>query len=84
MKHTATDTFSAIAIATSTVILFFTFTSACNAGEQLYNGIVLPDAWPPDTLDPNCYAPMPVPYLENPPDVIPIDVGRQADSLRRL
>jgi len=45
-------------------------------GETLYNGIELPDQWPPDvrtlTLDP-----MPVPYLEHPPEVIPIDVGRQ-------
>jgi len=47
-----------------------------SAGETLYNGIVLPDEWPPDygalTRDP-----MPVPYLENPPAVVPIDVGRQ-------
>lgn len=42
----------------------------------LYNGIRLPAAWPPSdhqiTLDP-----MAVPYLAAPPDVIPIDVGRQ-------
>ncbi|MBN2293374.1 MAG: hypothetical protein JXM70_13175 [Pirellulales bacterium] len=47
------------------------------AGEQLlYNGIRLPDKWPPRieklTLDP-----LPVPYLKSPPAVIPIDVGRQ-------
>jgi len=46
------------------------------AGETLYNGIELPDEWPPRygalTRDP-----MPVPYLDNPPEVIPIDVGRQ-------
>jgi len=51
-------------------------TSPAGAGETLYNGIVLPDQWPPDygelTRDP-----MPVPYLKNPPAVIPIDVGRQ-------
>jgi len=51
-------------------------TTQASAGETLYNGIVLPDDWPPDygelTRDP-----MPVPYLENPPEVIPIDVGRQ-------
>ena len=45
-------------------------------GERLYNGIVLPEQWPPDyggwTREP-----MPVPYLENPPEVINIDVGRQ-------
>jgi len=46
------------------------------AGETLYNGIVLPDQWPPDvrTLDKE---PIPVPYLDDPPAVIPIDVGRQ-------
>ena len=42
----------------------------------LYNGIVLPEKWPPDygeiTRDP-----IPVPYLAHPPAVIPIDVGRQ-------
>lgn len=46
------------------------------AGEVLYNGIVLPEAWPPKySRPPN--EPMPVPYLANPPAVIPIDVGRQ-------
>lgn len=48
-----------------------------NAGEQLYNGIVLPIAWPPDTIDPGNSDPMPVPYLTYPPAVIPIDIGRQ-------
>ena len=48
-----------------------------NAGEALYNGIVLPEVWPPDHLDPKSSEPMPVPYLEHPPRVIPIDVGRQ-------
>ncbi|HEX3150525.1 MAG TPA: hypothetical protein VHR66_20775 [Gemmataceae bacterium] len=44
-------------------------------GELLYNGIRLPAEWPPKwkyTLEP-----MPLPYLDNPPTVIPIDVGRQ-------
>ena len=45
-------------------------------GERLYNGIVLPRRWPPDygrlTREPK-----PLPYLSSPPDVIPIDVGRQ-------
>ncbi|MEQ1841056.1 MAG: sialidase family protein, partial [Verrucomicrobiales bacterium] len=48
-----------------------------NAGEALYNGIVLPEVWPPQHLDPKSAEPMPVPYLEHPPGVIPIDVGRQ-------
>lgn len=48
-----------------------------NQGERLYNGIVLPKEWPPRNIDPNDTAPMAVPYLESPPKVIPIDVGRQ-------
>ena len=46
------------------------------AGEVLYNGIVLPEKWPPHYSRPPD-EPMPVPYLANPPKVIPIDVGRQ-------
>ena len=42
----------------------------------LYNGIELPDQWPPRNIK-LTREPMPVPYLENPPEVIPIDVGRQ-------
>lgn len=48
-----------------------------NAGELLYNGIRLPKEWPPHSIDPKSAKPMPVPYLEHPPKVIPIDVGRQ-------
>ena len=48
-----------------------------NTGELLYNGIRLPERWPPRGVRPDDTAPMPVPYLESPPDVIPIDVGRQ-------
>ncbi len=45
--------------------------------EKLYNGLELPDQWPPRFLDPASTEPMPVPYLRRPPKVIPIDVGRQ-------
>lgn len=48
-----------------------------NDGERLYNGIVLPKAWPPAHYDEDSAEPMPVPYLQHPPKVIPIDVGRQ-------
>lgn len=48
-----------------------------NNGERLENGIVLPEVWPPRHLDPKSTAPMPVPYLEHPPQVIGIDRGRQ-------
>lgn len=49
--------------------------------EVLYNGIQLPEQWPPD-YGPSDYGkynrqPIPVPYLDEPPAVIPIDVGRQ-------
>jgi hypothetical protein len=49
------------------------------AGEVLYNGIELPDDWPPArTLEElRSGTPMEVPYLKSPPAPIPIDVGRQ-------
>ena len=46
------------------------------AGETLFNGITLPDPWPPN-IKKLTREPMQVLYLENPPEVIPIDVGRQ-------
>ncbi len=48
-----------------------------NKGERLYNGIVLPEEWPPQMIDPRDTAPMAVPYLAFPPKVISVDVGRQ-------
>ncbi len=45
--------------------------------EKLYNGIELPDVWPPRFLDPDSNEPMPVAYLKRLPKTIPIDVGRQ-------
>ena len=45
--------------------------------ELLYNGIVLPAVWPPEAINPKSTAPMPVPYLDDIPELIPIDVGRQ-------
>lgn len=47
------------------------------AGETLYNGIELPDKWPPAYDRNPKETQMPVPYLKNPPAVIVIDVGRQ-------
>src|SRR5689334_10757993 len=47
-------------------------------GELLYNGIRLPREWPPrDEVKVESREVMPVPYLNAPPVVIPIDVGRQ-------
>ncbi|MEM7128207.1 MAG: glycosyl hydrolase family 32 [Chloroflexota bacterium] len=45
--------------------------------ETLYNGIALPEIWPPQTLSAGSSEPIPVPYLAAPPAVIPIDLGRQ-------
>jgi hypothetical protein len=45
-------------------------------GELLYNGIQLPAEWPP-RIQQRGNQMLPVPYLEHPPKVIPIDVGRQ-------
>ncbi|MDD4920933.1 MAG: glycosyl hydrolase family 32 [Bacteroidales bacterium] len=53
------------------------FPAFSESGELLYNGIRLPAVWPPRNMDGSSYEPMPVPYLDNPPRVIPIDVGRQ-------
>ena len=49
-----------------------------DGGRTLYNGIVLPQEWPPK-IDPNDPNPIPAPYLQaaNIPKVIPIDLGRQ-------
>ena len=41
-----------------------------------YNGIQEPSPWPPQTIEAGP-DPLPVPYLAQPPRVIPIDVGRQ-------
>ncbi len=48
-----------------------------NDGELLYNGVRLPKVWPPRHLDPADREPMEVPYLDYPPKVISIDLGRQ-------
>jgi len=44
--------------------------------ETLYNGITLGSPWPPRRRYPDEY-PIRPPYLAAPPEVIPIDVGRQ-------
>jgi len=60
-------------------LLLGLLTSAAIAGEVLYNGIELPAPWPParTAAELKSGEPMPVPYLKQPPAVIPIDVGRQ-------
>ncbi len=46
------------------------------AGQVLYNGIALPATWPPQ-MQQLPREPVTPPYLAPPPEVIPIDVGRQ-------
>ncbi len=55
------------------------FESTGESGEngQLYNGIRLPAQWPPRYNDVPTREPMPVAYLHNIPEPIPIHVGRQ-------
>lgn len=43
----------------------------------LFNGIELPDIWPPRYEEPKKRQEMSLPYLEHKPEVIPINVGRQ-------
>jgi hypothetical protein len=45
--------------------------------EILYNGIELPEFWPPQYPVPEKPQNMPVPYLENVPEIITINEGRQ-------
>src|SRR5438552_4379263 len=49
--------------------------AASPEGEILPNGIRLSSPWPPRRR--YSLEPMPLPYLDKPPAVIPIDVGRQ-------
>lgn len=71
LRHSSLWTTVALCMITSSAIPMAAF-----AGERLYNGIELPDVWPPVGREIS-YAPMPVPYLEAPPEIISIDVGRQ-------
>jgi hypothetical protein len=43
----------------------------------LHNGIEFPEGGLPAGMDETCREPMAVPYLRNPPALIPIDLGRQ-------
>jgi hypothetical protein len=62
---------------TSSFLLALAALTVARAAGVLPNGIVLPAEWPPRTLDPKSRAVVTVPYLQTPPAVIPIDVGRQ-------
>ncbi len=45
--------------------------------EESYNGIQQPEKWPPQDINLKSGEPIHVPYLESPPEIIPIDTGRQ-------
>lgn len=51
--------------------------TAAGSDRVLYNGIELPDVWPPRYEEPTAAGEMPVPYLKTKPAVIPVNVGRQ-------
>jgi hypothetical protein len=63
-------------LAVSAATIVATQVRAEPAGELLYNGIRLPTPWPPRIGELPAKAVTP-PYLEKPPVVIPIDLGRQ-------
>jgi hypothetical protein len=48
-----------------------------SSGELLYNGIRLPAVWPPNSNEALSRVPRMPFYLQSPPPIIPIDVGRQ-------
>lgn len=60
-----------------TLALYLLAASSAFAGETLYNGIVLPDAWPPIVTDLTRAPLAEPPYLKQPPKMIPVNVGRQ-------
>ena len=44
---------------------------------MLYNGTSLSEPWPPQNIEEGSDEPLVVPYLDDPPDIVPIDSGRQ-------
>jgi hypothetical protein len=65
-------------------VLLISVTGCSNPGVEnfqpdryLYNGIQLPEQWPPRYQEPDGPAETQVPYLENKPDFIPVNIGRQ-------
>jgi len=56
----------------------FVVAGAAHADETvLHNGIRLPDPWPPSQGELSLDAPDLPPWLQSPPEIIPIDLGRQ-------
>lgn len=59
------------------VRMVFPLSAQQNNSETLYNGIRLPEQWPPRYEEPAKAQDMPAPYLQHKPDIIPVNVGRQ-------
>jgi len=78
MKSKTVSNWRVMCLLMATAVLAGNGISAEGATESpaLYNGIAVPEAWPPPDR-PLSREPMQVPYLEAPPALIPIDVGRQ-------
>ncbi len=58
-------------------LIFFCFAiSAFAKNQTLYNGIQIPEQWPP-AAGALTHEPSPIPYLVSPPEIILIDIGRQ-------
>ena len=76
-KFREEDIFAGKVISADAKLQILANKATCPKPEKLYNGIELPDVLPPRFRDPASDEPMAVPYLEHPPGVIPIDVGRQ-------
>ena len=67
--------FEHLIVFSAVVLIMLVSRNLAFAGEALYNGIELPEQWPPNYEWSR--EPMPIPYLKSPPEVINIDVGRQ-------
>lgn len=72
-------TISVLKVCFLILILSGCYTSNDNINNKkvLYNGIILPEQWPPRYDEPDEPEEMPVPYLSNKPEVNPINTGRQ-------
>lgn len=66
-----------LALVFASIISLTTVVTHARAGEVLYNGIELPKEWPPVQAALSREPLAVPPYLVSPPEVIPIDVGRQ-------
>ena len=81
--HFTSSVFNAVVVLKLLLQVCFIIAVLCPAlvgneekGELLYNGIRLPEIWPPREVAKDRSVKV-VPYLQNIPSTLPIDVGRQ-------